>query len=235
MDRARHDLLSGPGLAEDQDRRISPGDLRDPLHHFMQASLRSYDRVADILTGQAGEERGTVLFGRLPQPCQLVHPAVVLQRDSEGLARLLEDVAGVGRCGPEQQHADKVIARMERRGDARGGDPLWQQTPRESAVLTANPDLAGPPPGPGHDRVTMRSGQRGGRLRTGADAHMSDGVQATALCVPPPHEEPGVRDRGSQELGQRPDRFLDLPMARHLPPERAEERAHRGRHRASGA
>ena len=128
VDRTRHDLLAGAGLAEDQHRHVGLADLRDALHHLAQPRLGADDQLGAIGLAETGEQRLAVGAGRLVLGPDLEQPAVILQQGREGLEQGLGErdvgvVEGMSRCLREQHDSERAVGREEWADQHAAADP----------------------------------------------------------------------------------------------------------------
>ena len=87
VNRAGHDLLARPRLAQDQHRRIRARDQLDLLHHRLQPGLRADDRVADVVPVQPRQQRPLVRLERLAERDQLAQPRSFSRATANGSSR----------------------------------------------------------------------------------------------------------------------------------------------------
>ena len=89
VNRASDDFLAGPGLAEDQHRRVGRRDLRDAVHDRAQPRVLADDGVGDVLPIEPREQRALVGLEGFAQSRHLVQPGVVRERHPDRLEQRL--------------------------------------------------------------------------------------------------------------------------------------------------
>jgi hypothetical protein len=53
VDRARHQLLAGAGLAEHEHGHVERGDEADPIHHRGEARFGADDRIRELFAPES--------------------------------------------------------------------------------------------------------------------------------------------------------------------------------------
>jgi hypothetical protein len=226
VDGARHHLLAGARLAEDQHRDVRTRHALDALHHRAEPGGGADDGLREVLAAEARQERAPVGLGRLPQRRHLAQALVVLERDREGLEQRaghlhVVRVEAARRPRHQRQHAGRALLAGERARNHVALDLLREQRGQAVAQAAGAAVQDAPLPAPGrHALEVLLRGLAALQLGQGARAAGSarHGLEARAREVQAAHQHVVDGEPAPEERGQPLRRLADLDVPARLPP-----------------